>query len=542
LSFILFTPVFGQIENKSLSNSMIESDVYVISSSGGDCNKIGKWDYSKNTCTLNQDFDGFLDITGSNIMLDGNGFTISTKFNPEVLKENGDPRNGIIVAQADNIEIKNIVVKGFPEPGIRGQHPRIEIDSVGIGTKFENLTIKNSTLLNHNFGIYSEKECLIENNFILNNSVGIGSSKCKIIGNTISENEHGFLVRGSSNNKIENNYFSKNNVAVRIGLNDKIFNSTFIENWRPIVSESRGQENDNIKNNNFIQNTQYYVNGKENYYDFLSSDNEKCATSSNYCESISIIETGFQVRDPKPWKIKDGWKFKINVPETIDVITKNPDEVIEYSVSASGPEGNMDVNCTPSSGSLFPIGDNKVTCSLSNGFVSSFTVKILEQKIIEQKQFEENVESGSIPILKLSSLGLGIFAIILIFKMRKRKNELIQNAANSKSYDYHQYSSYENKSDDTFQQKFKDDASSNHSESFKAKTYDPTNLSKDEAFEILEVNENSAPEEIKNSRNRLINQWHPDKHKTPLYRDIAEKNSKLIISAYELLSKMGYLD
>ena len=36
--------------------------------------------------------------------------------------------------------------------------------------------------------------------------------------------------------------------------------------------------------------------------------------------------------------------------------------------------------------------------------------------------------------------------------------------------------------------------------------------------------------------------WHPDKHRTPLYRETAEKNTKLIISAYELLRELGYAD
>ena len=66
--------------------------------------------------------------------------------------------------------------------------------------------------------------------------------------------------------------------------------------------------------------------------------------------------------------------------------------------------------------------------------------------------------------------------------------------------------------------------------------------SKEEAFQILEVMETSTRQEIKNSRNRLINQWHPDKHRTPLYRETAEKNTKLIISAYELLRELGYAD
>ena len=75
-----------------------------------------------------------------------------------------------------------------------------------------------------------------------------------------------------------------------------------------------------------------------------------------------------------------------------------------------------------------------------------------------------------------------------------------------------------------------------------SKNFDLFNLSEEDAFEILEVSELSTSQEIKNSRNRLINQWHPDKHKTRLYQNIAEKQTKLIIIAYELLRELGYVD
>ena len=86
------------------------------------------------------------------------------------------------------------------------------------------------------------------------------------------------------------------------------------------------------------------------------------------------------------------------------------------------------------------------------------------------------------------------------------------------------------------------DYESDQSTSNSSTDFDSRNLSKEEAFQILEVMETSTRQEIKNSRNRLINQWHPDKHRTPLYRETAEKNTKLIISAYELLRELGYAD
>jgi len=58
-----------------------------------------------------------------------------------------------------------------------------------------------------------------------------------------------------------------------------------------------------------------------------------------------------------------------------------------------------------------------------------------------------------------------------------------------------------------------------------------------DACAILEVDEKSTSDEIKQSRKRLSLQWHPDKHRTPARKQIAEKEMKLINEAFEILKR-----
>jgi hypothetical protein len=58
-------------------------------------------------------------------------------------------------------------------------------------------------------------------------------------------------------------------------------------------------------------------------------------------------------------------------------------------------------------------------------------------------------------------------------------------------------------------------------------------------YDILEVNPNATPQEIKTARNRLALQWHPDKHRSLDRKVMAEKETKKINAAYAELRKAG---
>ena len=162
---------------------------------------------------MGKNFKGFIDIVGSHITLDGNGFLISSEYDSTTLKENGDPRNRVIDVKGSDVTIKNVFVKGFPVNGIYGMF-NTEIYSVGIGTNFPNLVVKDSSFSNHGYGIavvpapeiWDERECLIENNKVFSNSqVGISTLGCTIKNNEINDNYIGISDQSAGQNIILEN-------------------------------------------------------------------------------------------------------------------------------------------------------------------------------------------------------------------------------------------------------------------------------------------------------------------------------------------------
>ncbi len=513
--------------------------VIIIDNFGQDCKQIGQWNAQTKTCLMTKNFHGFIEITDPHIVLDGNGFLISSKYSSESLKENGDPRRRIIDVKANDVTIKNVAVKGFSD---------IEMYSVGVGTNFPNLVVKDSSFYDHGVGIavvplpekWDDRECLIENNTVFSNSQpGISTFGCTIKSNDIFENSAGYTAQSYGNNILENNHIHNNESGLKLS-SDTVIKNTFEEQPQSLYGYRCGLGEHSIINNNFLENSLPNCFGgkvSENYYEFFDSAEEGCMSSpdSNFCSSSFTLKNSI---DRKPWKIQDGWAYEFVLPLDIRTTVKNSDEKsVSFSVSARGPDGLVTVSCNPSSGDFFPIGNTRVICSTPNGIVSSFFVTVLDATVIEQNQQIENIKSGSIGFLKLLSLILGIVAIILIFKIRKKKKQLRTSSSHNDEQSYQQHSHQQQSyTYDDYSESFSND---NYDES---KSYDSQNLSKEEAFEILEVNESFTSQEIKTSRNRLINQWHPDKHKTPLYQNIAEKQTKLIIASYELLRELGYAD
>ena len=530
-------------EKKFLETIQYDSNVYVISNSGEDCSEIGQWDSRTKTCTLTKNINGFIDITGSNVILNGGNFLVSAEYNSEVLKENGDPRNRIIDVKAKNVTIKNIHVEGFSENGIFGSN-NIEIHSVGIGTNSPNLIIKNSSVYNHGVGIgvvplpekWEDRDCVIENNKIFSSSLlGISTYGCTIKNNEIFENLMGFSPQADGNNVLKNNHFYDNDVGAKI-KNDIITQSTFDENRRGL-QQSTGADPKLVQNNNFMGSENEYVRGFENYYHFFDTEEEGCVISfdSNFCNSsLEIVKMGFQVFDLKPWHIRDGWLYDIQVPAHIEIKAKNPDGIqVNFAISATGPAGTEKVTCNPSSDSIFPIGKTQVICSTQNGVVSSFFVTVLEPDLIPKSLPIQSNESASIdisPINLLAKLGLGaigILAIIVLIKGKKKTRESTNDASG-----YWEDDTYSNYEDDNEEGDY-------NQQDYKQNSFSESEFTLKKCYEILELDENATSNEIKSARNRLALQWHPDKHRSPERKKIAEIETKKIITAYEKLREAG---
>ena len=71
--------------------------------------------------------------------------------------------------------------------------------------------------------------------------------------------------------------------------------------------------------------------------------------------------------------------------------------------------------------------------------------------------------------------------------------------------------------------------------------YNESEITLNDCYEILELTRTATALEIKAARNRLVIQWHPDKHRTLDRKLMAENETKKINAAYEKLRKAGKL-
>ncbi len=57
-------------------------------------------------------------------------------------------------------------------------------------------------------------------------------------------------------------------------------------------------------------------------------------------------------------------------------------------------------------------------------------------------------------------------------------------------------------------------------------------------FQVLDISTSASEEEVAVAYRKLVRKWHPDKHKDPQQKEIAEKEFMKIQHAYETISKI----
>ena len=421
----------------SLSYSIEVSDdprIVIIDDEGNGCEQIGKWNKNSRTCLLTQDIEKYLWIEGSNLTLDGNEHHVQLNkenYMPKLTIDNKQVHTSTIYVLGNNIIIKNIRIEGFPIKF----NQSMKDDSYGINCRqTEKIQITDSEFFDHKVGIICNN-AEIKNNKFFSNEYAIKSLNTKIINNEFHDNY--ISIELYKNNIVEKNIIKNSNyIGIKISdIGNTITKNLIQHSGSPFRCVSCN--GNTIFYNNFLDNQNEpsagydYVAGG-NYWNTFDSKSEGCTIipSSNFCQT-SLVFGSF--KDPSPWRIQDGWLYDIDVPDDIQTTTQNSDgKSIDFSVSATGPDGSVKVTCSPSSNSIFPIGKTQVICSTPIGVVSSFFVTVLDANVIAQKQQQQSFESGLIGFLKLSSLGLGIFLVILIFRTRKRKNLRIKQNANTR--------------------------------------------------------------------------------------------------------------
>ena len=182
----------------------------------GHCSDIGTWNSGTNTCTLNRDITGYIEIHDLGVTLDGNGHTLSGSSEYDSY--------GVNVYEAGSVTVKNLHIKdsyyGISFYGSSfGTAENNTIESHGDGIYFSSSpsgTIRGNKIIGENAGFgfkgaYSSDNLLVANNLVSNFEDNISLddvSFSSIKNNIISDGYLGIEVYRSSDNVFENNIIS----------------------------------------------------------------------------------------------------------------------------------------------------------------------------------------------------------------------------------------------------------------------------------------------------------------------------------------------
>jgi parallel beta-helix repeat protein len=192
---------------------------------------VGTWDPVTRTGTLTRDVAEMIEITGNNIVLDGNGHSL-------IGSGKGD---GVHLSYWTGVTVKNVTVQNFYY-GIylyaTSKNTLIDntaLSNVGSGIMLastSNNTLTGNTALNNNYGIWVYFAASINNtltgNTASNNNYGIyvyHASGNNLTGNTTAQNNYGIRLEDSSNNQIYSNNFIRNATQAYVtGGSGNVFN------------------------------------------------------------------------------------------------------------------------------------------------------------------------------------------------------------------------------------------------------------------------------------------------------------------------------
>ena len=172
---------------------------------GGECSAIGNWNTGNKTCTLTQDLSQGIIIDNNNIILDGNGRTIT----------GNNTGNGVYLSGRTGVTIKNFLIRNFLY-GIRSESS-------------QDVVIEGNTISSNSYGISISQG----NNHTLNNNtvsdnqyggIGIGFSGGNILRNNVvvrnaqfsQYNLHGIQISNSNGNTLSDNVISNNKYGLQL--------------------------------------------------------------------------------------------------------------------------------------------------------------------------------------------------------------------------------------------------------------------------------------------------------------------------------------
>lgn len=359
---------------------------YINGEDGGDCSSIGTWDSANITCTLNGPLTDAIQVMSNNVILDGNGYTLTgsssgtgvyletrtgvtirnlviTGFSDGIsllrssnnnLTGNtltGNSRVGIELFASDNNNLVNnvmnatgdgIIVNQSSQNSIRGNVGTANVWSgIILDTNSNYNTVNENTIQGNNYGITISGSCnnntiadnVVKENISLGISIYAASTNNTVAKNAISGNGAGILIYSAGDNKFYNNDISNNSKGVWIAfssIGNKIYNNNFIENTTQALINSGTPAN--------IFDLGMPIGG--NYWsDWTTPD----SNGDGFVDNSYIIVTGS--KDNYPWTMKDGW---LSPPDTNapDITISSPlsgrylhSDVLSFQFTAVDPSG-----------------------------------------------------------------------------------------------------------------------------------------------------------------------------------------------------------
>lgn len=191
---------------------------------GGNCKSFGTWDIKTRTCTMTKNLTEGIQIDSNNLILDGNGRTIT---GGEALVSRRGPLR-------TNVTIKNLNVKQA-------------VNGIVLYNANGNSLINNNVYSNKDRGIflYMSNDNIVTGNKVWDNGYSDSGSAA------VNKLYSGLYVYKSSNNTISNNTISNNNLGIYLDISSN--NNRLIDNIA--ISNKYGGIYIYMSNNNMISGT-----------------------------------------------------------------------------------------------------------------------------------------------------------------------------------------------------------------------------------------------------------------------------------------------
>jgi parallel beta-helix repeat protein len=334
---------------------------------GGDCQLIGTWGPSTKVCTLTTNVNGTIQIDNDNLILDGNGYTITGSGSGQ----------GVYLASRTGVTVRNLTIENF-------------YDGILLDLSNSNTLIGNTISNSNHAGIYlqrSNSNELIENaasSTYGGSGIWLWLSRSNLVSdNTTSSNrDFGvFVDRYSDNNSLIGNNTSDDLIGIRLAYGSRgntISNNTMLKHRAFGMDLWIQNDNNLIYNNNFIENNnlpqirvEQSVNNEfqlspptgGNYWSDYDEPAEGCndvAPLDGFCDMPYTFPGG---QDNLPWTRQNGW---LNQPPGTPVDTDPAANEV-----AEGVANGTSVGITASAGDP---DDEPVTYNLTNDAGGRFAI------------------------------------------------------------------------------------------------------------------------------------------------------------------------